>query len=319
MDPLSETLRSVRLSGGVFLSGHFTAPWCISVRITPTDCAPFLKNPTQMITYHFVSKGQLIVGVEGQPAFEVTAGEIVLFPQNAPHTLACEPGLEPVSAGQLIQRSENGSLNRIRHGGGGAATEIFCGFLASEDAYNPLMSTLPNALKTNVREGATREWIEASVRFAAAELAEGKLASSSVLSRLSETLLTEAVREYSSTLAEDERGWLKGVKDPQVGRALALIHHDLAAPWSAETLAGEVALSRSAFVDRFTSLVGLPPIRYLTLWRMQAAKQGLRETNKTIAQLAHSVGYESEEAFSRAFKREFGLPPARWRDHHSVE
>lgn len=318
MDPLSETLRSVRLSGGVFLAGHFTAPWCISVRITPTDCSPFLKNPTQMITYHFVSKGQLIVGVEGQPAFEVMAGEIVLFPQNAPHTLACEPGLKPVSAGQLIQRSEDGGLNRIHHGGGGAATEIFCGFLASEDAYNPLMSTLPNALKTNVREGATREWIEASVRFAATELAEGKLASSSVLSRLSETLLTEAVREYSATLAEGEAGWLKGVRDPQVGRALALIHHDLSAPWSVEKLANKVGVSRSAFVDRFTSLVGMPPIRYLTVWRLRTAKHGLRETGKTIAQLAYSVGYESEEAFSRAFKREFGLPPARWRERNSI-
>ena len=318
MDPLSETLRSVRLSGGVFLSGHFTAPWCISVRINPTDCAPFLKNPTQMITYHFVSKGQLIVGVEGQPEFEVAAGEVVLFPQNDPHTLGYGSAVAPVSAGELIHRSEDGGLQRICHGGGGAVTEIFCGFLASEDAYN-LMSTLPKALKTNMRVGATREWIEASVRFATAQLAQDESAMSSIISRLSESLLTEAVREYSSTLAEDERGWLKGVKDPQIGRALALIHHDLAAPWSAESLAREVALSRSAFVDRFTSLVGLPPIRYLTLWRMQAAKQGLRDTNKTIAQLAHSIGYESGEAFSRAFKREFGLPPARWRDHHSVE
>ena len=224
-----------------------------------------------------------------------------------------------MSAGQLIQRSEDGGLHRICHGGGGAATEIFCGFLATDDSYNALISTLPKALKTNVREGATREWIEASVRFAAAELAEGKLASSSVISRLSETLLTEAVREYSATLAEGEVGWLKGVKDPQVGRALALIHHDLSAPWSVEKLASEVGVSRSAFVDRFTSLVGVPPIRYLTQWRLRTAKHGLRETGKTIAQLAYSVGYDSEEAFSRAFKREFGLPPAKWRDHHSVD
>ncbi len=317
MDPLSETLRSVRLSGGVFLSGHFTAPWCISVRITPTDCAPFLKNPKQMITYHYVSKGRLVVGVEGQPEFEVAAGEIVLFPQNTPHRLGCGSTVAPVSAGLLIQRSEDGGLNRIRHGGGGAVTEIFCGFLASEDAYNPLMSTLPKALKTNVREGATREWIEASVRFAAAELAEDKVAASSVISRLSETLLTEAVREYSATLAEGNTGWLKGVRDPQVGRALALIHHELSAPWSVETLANAVGASRSAFVDRFTSLMGMPPIRYLTVWRLQTARHGLRETGKTVAQIAYSVGYESEEAFSRAFKREFGLPPAKWRDLNS--
>ena len=122
-----------------------------------------------------------------------------------------------------------------------------------------------------------------------------------------------------STLREEEVGWLKGLKDPHIGRALALIHHEVSAPWSAEALAKEVALSRSAFVERFTSLVGVPPIRYLTVWRLQIAKLNLRETRETIAQLAHSVGYDSEEAFSRAFKREFGLSPARWRDQYSAE
>jgi transcriptional regulator GlxA family with amidase domain len=167
-----------------------------------------------------------------------------------------------------------------------------------------------------VRQGATREWIEASVRFAAGELAEGKLASSSVMTRVSESLLIEAVRHYSSTLHEQEVGWLKGLKDSHIGHALALIHQQVSAHWSAEALAKEVALSRSAFVERFTSLIGVPPIRYLTVWRLQTAKLNLRETRKTIAQLAHSVGYESEEAFSRAFKREFGMSPARWRDQH---
>jgi len=194
-----------------------------------------------------------------------------------------------------------------------------CGFLASEETYNPLISSLPKALKIDVRRAASREWIEASVRFAAGELAEGRLATSSVMTRLSETLLTESVRQYSSTLAENELGWLKGLKDPYIGRALALIHHKLSEPWSAEALAAEVALSRSAFVNRFTSLVGIPPIRYLTVVRLQTARVSLRETSKTIAQLAHTVGYESVEAFSRAFKREYGLSPAQWRDQRSAQ
>jgi|KBSMisStaDraftv2_1062788.scaffolds.fasta_scaffold52942_3 AraC-like DNA-binding protein len=319
MDPLAEVLRSVRLAGGVFLSAHFTAPWCIGVRIEPADCVRFLRKPTQIISYHVVTEGRLLVALEGEPMIEVDAGEIVIFPQNAAHTLANEPGIEPVSANLLIQQSSDGGLNRISHGGGGAPTHIVCGFLASEENYHPLLSTLPKALKVDVRRGASREWIEASVRFAAGELADGKLASSGVMSRLSESLLTEAIREYSSTVADEEVGWLKGVKDPQIGRALALIHHRVSAPWSAETLAREVALSRSAFVERFTSLVGMPPIRYLTVWRLQTAKLKLRETRKTIAQLADFVGYKSEEAFSRAFKREFGLSPARWRDQHSTE
>jgi transcriptional regulator GlxA family with amidase domain len=169
-----------------------------------------------------------------------------------------------------------------------------------------------------VREGTSRDWIEASVRFAGSELAGGRLASASIMARLSELLLIEAVRQYSSTLPDGEVGWLMGLRDPQIGRALALIHRDIAVSWSAEALAREVAMSRSAFMDRFTSLVGMPPTRYLTAWRLQTAKLSLRETRKSIAQLAHSVGYESEEAFSRAFKREFGLPPARWRDQQSA-
>jgi AraC-like DNA-binding protein len=315
MDPLSEVLRSVRLAGGVFLSGHFTAPWCITVAITPQDCALYLPTkPAQMIAYHVVTQGKLLIALESEPMTEVGAGEIVLFPQNDTHTLANERGINPVKARNLIQRSPDGGPARIEHGGGGAATHIFCGFLASEENYNPLISTLPRILKIDIRHVASREWIEASVRFAAGELAEGRLASSSIMTRLSELLFTEAVRQYSSTLADDKRGWLQGLKDPHVGRALALMHHKLGEAWSVEKLASKVALSRSAFVDRFTSLVGMSPIRYLTVWRLQTARLNLRETTKTIAQLAHSVGYQSEEAFSRAFKREFGFSPAQWRE-----
>lgn len=313
MDTLSEVLRSVRLTGGVFLSAHFTAPWCISVAMTPEDCAPFLKKPAQVISYHVITEGKLIVSIEGEPMIEVSAGELVLFPQNEPHTLANDVGLKSIRARDLIQKSPDGGLLRIEHGGGGAPTRLVCGFLASEEKYNPI-STLPKLIKLDIRYGTSRELIEASVRFAAGELANGQLASSSVLVRLSELLLTEAIRQYSSTIGEEEVGWLKGLKDPYVGRALALIHHKLSEPWSVEALASEVALSRSAFVERFTSIVGMSPIRYLTVWRLQTAKINLRETTKTIAQLAHSVGYDSEEAFSRAFKREFGISPARLRE-----
>lgn len=315
MDALSEVLRSVRLTGGVFLSGHFTAPWCVGVTLTGDDCLGFLaERPAQIICYHVVTEGRLLVGIDGEPDAEVGAGEIVLFPQNNPHTLADRQGVRPVSARQLMQQSADSCVCQIFHGGGGSATRIFCGFLASDDSYSPLFSTLPKTLIIDVRDGASREWIEASVRFAAGELAAGRLASSSVITRLSESLLTEAVRSYAAKLGEDNRSWLKGLRDPKIGRALALIHNQAHVPWTAQALAREVALSRSAFVERFTALVGMPPIRYLTFWRLQSAKANLSETRKTIAQLAHSVGYESEEAFSRAFKREFGMPPARWRN-----
>jgi hypothetical protein len=224
MDPLSEVLRAVRLTGGVFLSADFTAPWSVGVRITPEDCAPFLGRPAQIVGYHVVMEGRLLVGLEGEPMAEVRAGEIVLFPQNDNHILASAPKIKPVNARQLMQPSPDGNIARICHGGSGATTRIMCGFLANEDSYNPLIAALPKLLKIDVRQGASREWVEATVRFAASELAEGRLASSSVMARLSETLLIEAVRRYSSGLAEHEAGWLKGLKDPYIGRALALIH-----------------------------------------------------------------------------------------------
>jgi AraC-like DNA-binding protein len=314
MDPLSEVLRSVRLTGGVFLDAHFTAPWCVLAKLDPEYCRPFLATPVQLIAYHFIIDGRLLVAVEGEPTLEVNAGEVVLLPRNDPHTLASGNGLVPVSAETLIQHAADDGLARISHGGGGEGTHLICGFLGSEEHYNPLMATLPRMLKLDVSQGASRDWVEASVRFAASEFARGRVGSASVMSRLSELLFVEAVRSYSSTLGDQQAGWLKGVEDPQIGQALALIHHRINAPWSAEALASEVAMSRSAFVDRFTTLVGTPPIRYLTVCRLHAVRLQLRETRKTVAQLAHSVGYESEEAFSRAFKREFGLAPARWRD-----
>lgn len=318
-DPLSDVLRSVRLVGGIFLDAHFTAPWCVTANMSAEDCRPLLTAPVQMIAYHLVVEGSLVVEVPGEPWIQVNAGEVVLLPRNGLHVLANAPGLPPVAAGGLIQFAPDGGLARISHGGGGAATRIICGFLGSEDGFNPLIASLPSVLTVDLRVATSRDWIEASVRFAAGELAAGRLASSGMVSRLSELLLVEAVRHYAEQLGGAERGWLRGMRDPQIGRALALIHRDLNAPWSAETLAREVAMSRSAFTERFSSLIGMPPIRYLTVWRLQAAKQLLRETTKTIAQIAYAVGYESEEAFSRAFKREFGLAPARWRERDGAQ
>ncbi|MDP2412102.1 MAG: AraC family transcriptional regulator [Pseudolabrys sp.] len=313
MDPLSEVLGSLRLTGGVFLDSRFTAPWSILAQLSAEDCNLNPETPGQMIAYHVIVSGRLFVAIGDEPAIEVGAGEVVLLPRNDPHRLASKPGLAPVNANTLVQPSPDGGLASIIHGGGGELTHVVCGFLATENLHNPLIATLPRLLRLDLRESAARDWVEASVRFAARELTQGKFASSSVMSRLSESLLVEAVRNYSSTLGEQETGWLKGLADPHIGRALALIHHNARTAWSTEALARDIGLSRSAFVERFTALVGMPPIRYLTAWRLQTARLTLRETRMPIAQLAHSVGYESEEAFSRAFKREFGMPPARWR------
>lgn len=313
MDPLSDLLRSVRLTGGVFLDARFTAPWCVTASVTSEDVSSFMEAPAQLIGYHVVTEGRLLLTVDGDSAIEVCAGQVILLPRNDEHTLASAAGLDPISADQLIQPPSESGLAHIIHGGGGEPTHMICGFLGSEEGVNPLIATLPRVLTLDIRQGMSREWIETSVRFAASELAAGRLASSGVMSRLSELLLVEAVRQYSSKDTNENVGWLKGLKDPYIGRALTLIHQNIGLAWSAGSLASAVALSRSAFTDRFATLVGMPPIRYLTTLRMESAKLQLRETKKTVAQLAHSVGYKSEEAFSRAFKREFGLSPTRLR------
>jgi AraC-like DNA-binding protein len=319
IDPLSEVLRSVRLTGGIFLDARFTAPWSVHTQILAEDCGSFAVKPSLLIAYHFVIAGRFLLSTAGEPTIEVRAGEIVLLPRNDIHTLSSASGLKPTSARHLIQPSADGGLARISYGGNGDATHIVCGFLGSEESYNPLIATLPKVLKLDVREGVSRDWVEASVRYAASELTAGRFASSSLTSRLSELLFVEAMRQYSVTFTDQDAGWLKGVADPQIGRALAAMHHAIGSPWSADSLARTVSMSRSAFVDRFTTLVGMPPIRYLTIWRLQAAKLRLRETRKTIEQLAPEVGYGSGEAFSRAFKREFGLSPARWRERQAPD
>ncbi len=312
-DALSDVLRSVRLKGGVFLDARFTAPWAVSSYVAAEDCKPILAKPAQMIAYHFLIEGRMLASVEGEPAIEVRSGEVLLLPRNDTHILASEHGLAPVDGHHLVQPAPAGGLARIVYGGGGEPARMVCGFLGCEDGYNPLIASLPRLLTVNVHEATSRDFIETSLRFAVAELVEGRRAASSILTRLSELLLVEAVRRYVDRFGEELKGWLKGLKDPNIGRALALIHQNIAASWTAEALAKEVAMSRSAFVERFTALVGVPPIRYLTALRMETAKTQLRETAMSVAQVAYSIGYESEEAFSRAFKREVGMSPRPWR------
>ncbi|WP_040486182.1 AraC family transcriptional regulator [Lutibaculum baratangense] len=314
-DPLSDVLRSVKLTGGVFLDVRLTAPFCVVSELTSEDVRAILQNPVQLVFFHVVMAGRMLLEVEGEPAVEVEAGEIVLLTHNDVHTLASEPGLVPVEARSLVVVSEDGGLARISHGGGGEETRMACGFLGSAADVNPVFRMLPRVLKLDLRHAASRDWVESSVRFAVAELARGRLASAGVVSRLAEVLFVEAVRHHvqSSAPGDHEPRWLTGLTDPHVADALALIHRDLRREWVTGDLARAVGMSRSVFVERFTSLVGLPPISYQRRLRMALACQQLREGRFAISQVADAVGYESEEAFSRAFKRAMGTSPAQWR------
>jgi AraC-like DNA-binding protein len=312
MDALSDVLRVIRLTGGVFLDAEFTAPWCIGARVGPEDCRYVLEPPASLIAFHYVIEGRLLLQADGVEPLRVSAGEMVLLPRNDPHLLGSEAGLPPVSADPLVQLVDGG-LARIEYGGGGAATRLVCGFVGADVRRHPLIDALPAVFALNLNGKACADWVAASFRYAAREVGSGRAGAETVLAKLSELLFVEAVRNYATTLPSDRKGWLAGLRDAAVGRALALMHARVAHPWTTEELAAEARLSRSAFAERFTQLVGVPPITYLTDWRMQVAAARLRDSHRPITQIAADTGYESEATFTRAFKRAHGLAPGRYR------
>jgi AraC-like DNA-binding protein/mannose-6-phosphate isomerase-like protein (cupin superfamily) len=317
LDAFSDVLRVIRLSGGVFLEAEFSAPWCINGRISSQDCAAFHVTPRHVIASHFVAEGRMQLRVGDEAPIEVSAGDLVLLPHNDAHVFGSDVGVKSVSARDVMQPSPAGDIARIRHGGGGPATQVLCGFLGTDNSFGPLLSSLPPVLKLAVRATPLGAWVESSFRFAVSQIAAGRVGSTTVIAKLSELLFVEAVNQYVAGLPEDRRGWLAGLRDPNIGRALALLHASPAKDWSAEALAAEVGMSRSGFAERFTSLVGQPPMQYLTFWRLHLAAQQLRDGRGSVAQVCHAVGYESEAAFSRAFKRQFKTSPAAWRRNKS--
>ena len=313
MDALSDVLRVARLTGGVFLHADFFAPWCMSARVGPEHCTPILGPTSDMILYHYIVEGELQVRVEGE-ALVLRAGDVVLLPRNDPHLMGSDLSLPPVLGSDVIQPPKDGGLFSIHHGGSGPRTRIICGYLGCDGAKgNPVISTLPSLLKLTVESGGAAEWIRSTFQYAAEEVAAGRPGSETVLAKLSELLFVEAVRRYAEALPHGQTGWLAGLRDPYVARALTLLHGDITRSWNVDDLGREVGLSRSALADRFIHLIGAPPMHYLTNWRMQIAAQKLRHTNGTLAQIADTVGYQSEAAFSRAFKKSFGVAPATWR------
>jgi hypothetical protein len=251
MDTLSEILRTVRLRGGVFLEALFTPPWSVRAELTPEDLLVFMPKPEVLCSLHYVISGEMFLEVNGEAPLLVRSGELVLMPRNDGQTLSSLPGQNSVRVRDLLQPGAEGGMARIVHGGaGGTLTHVVCGFLANEKLRNPLMATLPRILKVNVNEGASRDWIESSLRYGAQQLSAGTLASSTIMARLSELLFVEAVRAYSESPSMHEKHWLHGHKDKYVGRALAAIHDRLSHGWSVVELAAEAGLSRSAFVER---------------------------------------------------------------------
>jgi AraC-like DNA-binding protein len=311
MDALSEVLRAIQLTGGLFLHAEFTEPWCVaSARILPRACAPYLHDACDVIPYHYVLEGVLRVKLDGGEMHELGAGELVLFPHNHPHMLGSDLRHPAVNSKDLIERPTADDLAIIRHGGGGARTRVVCGFLGGDDVgRNPFVRSLPPALRVDMRATAAENWVQSSFEYAASEVASGRIGSETVLAKLSELLFVQAVRRYAESLPEGQTGWIAGLRDPFVARALALLHRRPGERWSVDALSREVGLSRSALADRFLHVIGMPPMHYLASWRMQLARRELQRGARSIAEIAAMLGYDSEAAFARAFKRVVGRSP----------
>ena len=315
MDALSDVLRVAHLTGGVFLRAEFFAPWCIASRLTPEHCSPVLGPASHMMIFHYVAEGEVRIQIEGEQDEDlIETGEVVLLPRNNMHLIGSALSLPAVPGKEVIRPPRDGGLFSIHHGGTGNCTRMVCGFLGCAGTEgNPVISSLPPLLRVKLEQGGAAEWIRSTFQYAAEEVSAGRPGSETVLAKVSELLFVEAVRRYAEELPDGRTGWFSGLRDPHVARALALLHRDITRRWTVDDLGREVGMSRSALADRFIRLIGVPPMHYLAGWRMQVATGKLRDTSDSLAQVAETVGYDSEAAFSRAFKKAFGTAPATWR------
>ena len=313
MDNLSLVLDSLSLSGAVFLQGEFSSPWCISSQVEAGDCEPFMPVPSHIITYHLITEGELEVSVDGNNPIATKAGELIILPQNNFHLMGSDLQLNPISASQLVQSVEGPNIAKMSYNGGGDKAKIVCGFLGTNERDNPLICNLPPIIKLDLTDSNFGNWVKGSLDYALNELIAGDASANTALQKLAELLLSESIRCYMHDYSDVMQKWLKGLSDPHIGKALALIHSKISHPWTLEILASEVGLSRTALSDRFTLYIGLSPIRYLNQRRLHIAADYLRDTKKQVGLIAQDVGYQAETAFSRAFKRELGTSPLDYR------
>lgn len=314
MDALSDVLRIVRLTGAVFMDAEFTAPWCIGEPSGVEVCIKQLPDAQHIVIYHLLTEGTVEVALPGSAPMSAHAGDLVIIPSGEAHALGSDLSRPRADGAHLVVQRGPDDVPQVRHGGGGAVTRMVCGYLACDSSlFDTVLAALPRVMVVNMREGPGAQWLTSSIRFSIAESAAQRAGAGTVLAKLSELMFVEAIRRYIEGLPAEQTGWLAGLRDRFVGKTLALIHSKPAHPWTVEELASAVGLSRSALAERFTGLIGQPPMQYLTRWRLQLAANLLRTSNRNVASVAADVGYDSEAAFNRAFKRELGTTPAAWR------
>jgi AraC-like DNA-binding protein len=326
-DTLSDLLRAVRFRGALFYYVDGTSPW---VAEAPPACEiipAILPGAEHMIEFHGIVKGSCWAAIVGESPVLLHEGDVILFPQGDAHVMSSAPGLRAPSADTSFYFSprppqlpyalslKDAEITTARLDGGGSdRATIVCGFLGLDATpFNPLLAALPRVLHVPGRTLGADSWVNTFLQAVVAESNQRRPGGEAVLERMSEMLFVEVLRRHVDSLPPEQTGWLAGMRDPAVGRALALLHERPSEPWTLEQLSEEAGLSRSSLHERFVHFIGQPPMHYLARWRMQVAAGRLRDTDAKLLEIALDVGYESEAAFSRAFKREVGMAPGAWR------
>ncbi len=315
VDVLSEVLKAVKLDGAVFFNGEFSSPWCAR---QPDACAmaSYLSARSKhVIIYHLMTAGQGYVRVEQNGCvIPLQAGDIVIVPHGNAHLMGNGPPVTPVDSVEQLRRVLAEGTMMSQFGGGGELTKLVCGYLTCDPQLSQVfLAGLPPIVKIHIRDNPSGQWLEDTFRYSVDHAQASGPGGAAVIAKLSEVLVVETLRRYIAQLPKTQTGWLAGVRDPDVGKALALLHQQPASPWTIASLANGVGVSRSVLAERFRHFLSDTPMGYLTRWRLQLAAQVLTSTSKSVAEVAGEVGYESEPSFNRAFKREFGVPPARFR------
>ena len=330
MDVLSDVLRVVKLSGAVFFTAECSSPWAIESPIPDLLTPLVMPEADCVVLFHILTEGSCIVECKGMPPVKMSAGDAVIFPHSEPHTMRSHAGVKAAPIGSVFPSGPSEGLREVAFGGGGERSRFICGYLNCDQRFSPLTTALPTILLVRSRndyaveaiddkgvrptqvDGGSRTWLGTTLKYTISEAKAARPGNGAILGRLTELMFVEILRQYMYQLSAGQGGWLAGLKDPNVGKALRLIHANPERNWTVNELAREAASSRTVLAQRFTELVGESPMRYLAGWRIQLAKQLLRD-GTNIAEVSERIGYESEAAFNRAFKRTTGLPPASWR------
>jgi AraC-like DNA-binding protein len=316
-DALSDVLRAVRLAGAVYFDVAATAPWVAEQPTREMVLPKILPGAGHLISYHVVTEGRCFAGIVGAEPIAVEAGEVVVFTKGDPHVMSSSPGMRaaPITAEAFDAAAASPLPFSVNYGGGGPpSVRLVCGFLACKaQPFNLLLDNLPAVIKAGNPQHGDSNWLGEFIRVAISESRNRRAGGESVLAKLSELMFIEVVRRHLEALPPVQTGWLAGLHDPFIGKALSLIHRSPARNWTIEELARDVGLSRSVLAERFADLVGLPPMHYLAKWRMQVASDLLSGGSTNIATVAAETGYGSEAAFSRAFKKMVGVRPSAWR------